>query len=135
MGDTERVMTIAPDKLTEIGRLLVGAAYADGDYHKLEEDQIERVLGEFVHDREMASRIAEEVNQFDLDSFSVGEAVDNLGTLNETDRKLVLNMVGHIVDADFTHDFAESDYVRKVAEALGADPEDYEGLTVELVEE
>lgn len=135
MGDSERVLTIAPDKLIEIGRLLVGAAYADGDYHELEEDQIERILGEFVHDEETASRVASAVNDFDPDAFSVQTAVDHLGTLEETDRQLVLNMVGHVVDADFTHDFSESDYVEQVAEALGAGPEDYRDLTVELVEE
>lgn len=135
MSETKRVLTIDPDKLVVIGRLLVGAAYADGDYHELEEDQITRVLGEFVHEREPAARIAEELNNFDPASFSVEEACRELGTLDDGDKELVLNMVGHVVDADFVHDFDESDYVRRVADALGADADDYQNLTVEVVEE
>jgi len=135
MSETEHVLTIAPDKLVEIGRLLVGAAYADGDYHELEEDQITRILGEFVHEREPASRIARELNNFDPAAFSVEEACQELGSLDDGDKQLVLNMVGHVVDADFVHDFDESDYVRRVAEALGADADDVQDLTVEVVEE
>ena len=134
MAET-KVLTIAEDKLVQIGRLLVGAAFADGDYHDLEEEKIVSILGDFIHDEATAGRVAGKVDQFDAESFEVGEAVAELGDLNETDTNLVLSMVGEVIDADFTYDFSESDYMKEVADALGADPDSYADETVELVEE
>jgi uncharacterized tellurite resistance protein B-like protein len=129
------VMTIDEPKLIQLGRILLGAGYADGEFHDLEREEIQRILSNFIHDAGLASRVIGELNDFDPDDFDVEEAVEALGELRQEDKQAIMSMLSGVTDADFTHDFAESAYVDRVAGLIGMNPEDYNEYTVELIEE
>jgi hypothetical protein len=45
----------------------------------------------------------------------------------------LLALVARVTESDDVHDLAESDFIVRVAKAIGATPGEYQGLTVELL--
>lgn len=117
-------------RLTE---LLVGAAHADNEYHVFEQEKIKEIIMPFVHDRELAEEVARRMIDFDPVDFSIEEACAELDMTTAEERSAVFSMIVDVIEADDIHDFAESDYLVAVGEALGAAPEEYEHYTVEII--
>lgn len=126
-------LNLDTDQLKAVAELLAGAAWADDQYHGLEAETISRIISEHADDEYAASHVKEHLATFDKDNFDVAEAVARVGLNTDGERAALLGLVARVTDADFTHDFAESDYIESVASALGLDEASYREHTVEEV--
>lgn len=119
------------DELNTIAHILMGAAHADGSVDGDEADTILEIMGEMVGDREMPD-LRPHLDAFDAASFDLSAAASSLHLAGSEDRRALLLLVSRVTDADDVHDLREDDYIREVAAAIGAAPEEYANLTVEL---
>ena len=118
------------DRLFHLARLLMGAAYADDDFHGLERDAIQRILEDFSDDTEARDTVIERLAEVDASSVDVEDAASKLDVDGVDQRREVFKCLTAVTDADFTLDFAESDFVQAVADALGASRREYAGMIV-----
>ena len=119
------------DELKTIALILMGAAHADGSVDGDEADTILEILAEMVGDRDMPD-LRSHLDGFDPSAFDLGAAAASLHLSGAEDRRSLLLLVARVTDADDVHDLREDDYIREVAAAIGAEPEEYANLTVEL---
>ena len=119
------------DELKTIASILMGAAHADGSVDGDEADTILEILNEMLGDREMPD-VRSHLEGFDPGSFDLAAAAGSLHLAGSEDRRSLLLLVSRVTDADDVHDLREDDYIREVAAAIGAEPEEYANLTVEL---
>ena len=122
------------DQLYHLAALMLGAAYADDQFHGLERDTIQRTLNELVSDPKTVTAILKRLVDFDPQDFSIEDEVEGLEVDSAPERAAVISIIAQVTDADFTHDFSESAYVEEVAEALGASHEEYEAQIVEVID-
>lgn len=120
------------DELNVIGHILMGAAAADGTIDGDEAETILEIVGELLGDRGVPSDLKPHLRAFDAKSFDLGKAAAQLHLDGATDRRALLQLVARVTDADDVHDLRESDYIAKVAAAIGAKPSEYKAMTVEL---
>ena len=126
-------LNLDTDQLKAVAEILAGAAWADDQYHGLEAETISRIISEHADDEYVASSVKQHLGSFDKDSFEVAAACERVGLDSDEQRSALVALVARVTDADFTHDFAESDYIASVAAALGLDAASYREHTVEEV--
>jgi len=130
---TEQVLELDDRQLEQLAQLLLGAAWADEELHGLETAAIKKILAGLADDGKIPSVVVDHFVSFDPETFAVERAVKKLGVAGEG-RQAVLSLVARVTDADFTHDFAEGEYVVRVANALGLGEDDYRDLIVEEID-
>lgn len=121
------------EQLKALAELLIGAAYADDDYDGHEAESIGDILRSLVPDGELPMEITGHLAMFDIDTFALGDACTRLGLQDATERRAILRLISEVTHADDVLDLAESEYIKRAGEALGASPEEYEDLTFDLV--
>lgn len=126
-------LNLDTEQLKAVAEILAGAAWADDQYHGLEAETISRIISEHADDEYIASNVKQHLGAFDKDAFDVADACSRVGLDSDADRAALIALVARVTDADFTHDFAESDYIASVAAALGLDESSYKEHTVEVV--
>jgi uncharacterized tellurite resistance protein B-like protein len=120
------------EELKRIADVLLGAAYADG-LHQLEEaSAIRRVLSGLVGEDELPTALAQHIEAFDISSFKLERSCDGLDVDTPEKRRRLLQLIAQVTECDDVHDFDESDYIVRFARCIGAKPEEYKGLTVDL---
>lgn len=129
----EGTFEVNEEELTLVADVLMGAAHADGDYDGREAMQIRKILAELVGEENMPAQLGTHLKDFDIEAFDLDATVSQLHLSGPDDRRGLLALVARVTDADQVHDLQESDYIRAVAEAIGAEASEYEDLTVELV--
>jgi uncharacterized tellurite resistance protein B-like protein len=118
------------DRIFPVCELLLGAAYADSELHRLEQTEIRALLIELAGERlvEVEACIASfEPHRFDLKT-TVGVFRGD----SEEDRRKLLLLVSTVIEADDQIDLAENDYLCELATALGLPPSALEGLTLDI---
>ncbi len=121
------------EQLKALAELLIGAAYADDDYDGHEAESIGDILRSLVPDGELPMEITGHLAMFDIDTFALDDACARLALDGSTQRRAILRLISEVTHADDVLDLAESEYIKRAGQALGASPEEYEDLTFDLV--
>ena len=129
----DKTLELNENQLKALTHLLLGAAWADNELHGLEVDAIDRILKNLVNPGLVPEEITEFVKAFEPGDVDVAAAVAELDVEGAEDRRAILALVATVIDADFTYDFNEGDYLTEVADALGAPKEDYRDHIVRTV--
>ncbi len=119
------------DELETIGQVLLGAAFADGHADGDEVAVISDILAELIG-ADLPDALIEKLEAFQPSDFDLGAACGRLHLASADDRRALLTLVAEVVDADDLHTCTEDDYIIKVAHHIGASPEEYSDLTMEI---
>ncbi|MEZ4405415.1 MAG: TerB family tellurite resistance protein [Polyangiales bacterium] len=119
------------EHLEHIADLLMAAASADNETHSAERGAINAILSTLAGGSLPASLEAR-ARDFNPDGFDMAATVKALGPLDAEHRRDLLGLVSKVTESDDVHDLDESDFIVRLARAIGASPAEYEGLTVEL---
>ena len=117
-----------------ITNLLLGAAYADKRLEGDEVAAIERLLCKQMGTEELPAAQADQMRAFSPAAFDVNAAASSLNALEEDDKRKVLEMICAVSDADDELDWAEDEYLRKVAAGMGIPEDSIEGLALDVTE-
>ncbi len=130
---SDKTLELNENQLKALAHLLLGAAWADNELHGLETDAIDRILRNLVNPGFVPEEITAYMRAFTAGDVNVEEAVAQLAIDDPEERRAVLGLVATVIDADFTYDFQEGDYVKEVATALGAPQEEFRDHIVRTV--
>ena len=130
---SKTTLKLDTNQLKHLAALLMGMAYADGDYDGKEAQAIGEALRQLVPGQELPSEVSGHLARFDAASFSIEESCQALVPLTQDERAILLSLIGKVADADGVHDLEESDYMRAVGAALGASPKEYASWVIEVM--
>lgn len=120
-------------QIEHVADILNAAAHADGEAHLHEGRALREVVTELAGGT-LSDALAARIQGFDPAKFDFKAAGAALELSTSEARKSLLGLVARVTESDDVHDLDESDFIVKVAQAIGADASEYEGLTVSLVE-
>jgi uncharacterized tellurite resistance protein B-like protein len=129
---SEHLMNTA--ELIRVAGVLMGAAYADEELSGDERATVYSILGQLVGEQEMPDEVLSFLEDFDPAGFDLEATCQGLLLADREDKRALLSLVAEITEADEVHGWEEDDYLRRVAQAIGATQEDTQGLTMEVVE-
>jgi uncharacterized tellurite resistance protein B-like protein len=110
-------------EVAALGELMLGAAFADGDKQAVEVVTIAELLKELVDIDRMPELLARRLERFDPKTFDVETACTHLSANTDEERLAVLQLVARVLGADSVLHPGEVTYLRRVAKALGIDPD------------
>lgn len=119
------------DRILPLCELLLGAAYADDDFKDREEEAVRGLLQDLAGG-ELSIELETKLNSFDPKTFDFDAAAAHFQGDPEDDRKRVVVLVAAINDADDEIDFAEDEYLRKLAKALALPDGSLAGMTIDV---
>lgn len=111
------------DQLASIGELMMGAAYADGDKAGIEVVAICEQLKEFVEADLLPGEVRRRLDRFDPSTFDLEGACAKLWLPEERDRLALMRLIATVTGADQVMHPGELTYIRRVATAVGLDPD------------
>ncbi len=121
------------EQLKHIADILMAAAHADGDVQKVEGSAVREVLKGLAGGA-LSKDLAARIDGFKLAAFDLAGAAAALKLGDAAARKDLLLLVARVTESDDVHDLEESDFIVRVANAIGAAREEYAGLTITLEE-
>ena len=110
--------------------LLLGAAYADKQFKDREREEVTGMLADLAG--EVTPAIEAQIKNFDPKKFDLARTADAFAEDDEDERRRLLFLVAAINDADDEVDFAEDEYLRKLATALQLPASALEGLVIDV---
>jgi uncharacterized tellurite resistance protein B-like protein len=113
------------DRIDAITDLLLGAAYADDHLHDREKQTIHKLL-----ERLAGGELSEAVMQ-QIETFDAAARAAEFANASALDKRKLLNLIVAVHEADQEFDLAEDDYLKAVAEAIGAGEAEISGLTLD----
>jgi len=123
-------ISLDTNQLESLVDLLMGAAYADGEFDGMEAGEISDILHELMGD--LPASVSMRLAQFKSESFSLKKACAPLASLDGQARRKVMGLIARVTASDGVHDFAESEYLRWVMEELGCDLSTFEDHIFEV---
>lgn len=99
--------------------LLLGAVYADDRLRGEEVAAVRRLLGDVIGGDDLPEDVDERIDAFDPDEFDMSACAAAFAAEPAVKRHKLLELVAGVFDADEEVDFAEDDYMRDLASALG----------------
>lgn len=120
------------EDLKQVSHILVGAAHADGKVQMEEEAIILQLLAGLLDQDELPQELVDHLGAFDAGSFSLEPSCKALALDTPERRRELLALVAQVTEVDEIHDLDESHYIKQVARAIGASPEEYRDLTVDV---
>lgn len=120
------------DELKLVAHILVGAAHADGQVQMEEEAIILQLLAGLLDQDQLPEELIKHLGAFDPESFNLEQTCKALAADTTERRREILAMVAQVTEVDEIHDLDESHYIIQVARGIGASPEEYEDLTVDV---
>jgi uncharacterized tellurite resistance protein B-like protein len=121
------------DRIFPLCDLLMGAAYADDELRDQEKAEVRALVEELAGG--LTAEIDKRIAAFDPKKFDVVKAAAPFRADPEDDRRKLLFLVSAVNESDEEIDFAEDDYLRALASALGLPATALEGLTVDIEDE
>jgi uncharacterized tellurite resistance protein B-like protein len=118
------------ERIFPLCELLLGAAYADKELHKLEKVEVRSLLAELAG--EMLVEVEACIASFEPEKFDLKTTAGFFRDDPEDDRTKLLRLVSTVIEADDEIDFAENDYLRDLATALALPESALDGLTVDI---
>jgi uncharacterized tellurite resistance protein B-like protein len=117
-----------------VAHVLVGAAHADGTAQMEEEAMILQILAEVLDTDELPEELVQHLGSFDPESFDLEQTCSALKLDTKEQRRALLEAVAQVTEVDEVHDLDETHYIVRVARAIGAEPDEYENLTVDVTD-
>jgi uncharacterized tellurite resistance protein B-like protein len=114
------------EQLALIAEILLGLAHADGFFLDEEGDKIRGLLEDFT-EMSLPAPVAQRMAAFDPQTFDVDAACALLDAEGDN-RRALLAMLMQVADADEVRDLTEERYIGRVIMAIGAIPDDLDGL-------
>jgi uncharacterized tellurite resistance protein B-like protein len=99
--------------------LLLGAVYADERLAGEEVAAVRRLLREVIGGDELPEEVDIRIDEFDAAAFDLSACAAAFSAEPAVKRAKLLELVAGVFDADEEVDFAEDDYMRDLARALG----------------
>ncbi len=123
-------MSINNDRIYPLCELLLGAAHADREVHKLEMIEVRSLLTELAgeHRVEVEACIA----SFEPEKFDMPTTAGYFRNDSEDDRRKLLLLCSTVIEADDEIDLAENEYLCDLAQALALPDSALKGLTVDV---
>ena len=121
------------EALSTLGRLLLGAAHADGTLDPRELLEIEELLRTEIGCDQLQPEVRRAMSLFDPSSFDAESAARGLGLAESADRRRLLRLIAQVTLADDVLDVRESLYLMRVSKAIGATRDELGSLTDERV--
>jgi uncharacterized tellurite resistance protein B-like protein len=118
------------ERIFPLCELLLGAAYADRDLHKLEAIEVRSLLTELAGERSIEVDAC--IGSFEPDRFDMKTTAALFRDDSEEDRRKLLILVSTVIEADDEIDLAENDYLCQLASALELPASALAGLTVDV---
>ena len=119
------------DRIEPICDLLMGAAYADQEFKDREREEVREMLAD-LSGAKLTPELESRITKFDPKAFDLAKTAAIFKSDTEDERRRLLFLVAAINDADEEVDFAEDDYLRKLAQALGLPATALEGMTIDV---
>jgi uncharacterized tellurite resistance protein B-like protein len=119
------------DRILPLCDLLLGAAYADKHLAEQEKQEV-RALIKDMAGNELPPEVDARIKTFDPNKFDVTKTAAPFRADPEDERRKILFLVSAVIEADEEIDFAEDDYLRALANALGLPKSALDGLTVDV---
>ena len=118
------------DRIVPLCDLLLGAAYADKQFKDREREEVTGMLSDLAG--ELTPALDEQIKNFDPATFDLDKTAAAFATDDEDERRRLLFLVAAINDADDEVDFAEDEYLRKLAAALKLPASALAGLVIDV---
>lgn len=118
------------DRIYPLCELLLGAAYADQQLHKLEMIEVRSLLTELAG--ELRIEVEACIASFEPDKFDLKTTAGLFRSDSEEDRQKLLLLASTVIEADDEIDLAENEYLCDLAEALALPSSSLAGLTVDV---
>jgi uncharacterized tellurite resistance protein B-like protein len=118
------------DRIYPLCELLLGAAYADQELHKLEKVEVRALLTEMAGERMIEVEAC--IGSFEPEKFDLATTAAIFRDDAEADRQKLLVLVSTVIEADDEIDLAENEYLCALAEALGLPESALAGLTLDV---
>ena len=118
------------DRIFPLCELLLGAAYADHDFHALEKTEIRALLIELAG--EVRIEVEACIASFEPEKFTPSAVIGVFKNDTEEERRKLLLLVSTVIETDGQIHLAESDYVREIAALLELPPSALDWLVVDV---
>jgi uncharacterized tellurite resistance protein B-like protein len=118
------------DRIFPLCELLLGAAYADHEFHPSENREIRALLVELAGEQRVEVEAC--IQSFDAEKFRPASVAGIFKGDSEEERRKLLLLLSTVIEADDEIDFAENDYLREVASLLGLPESALDGLVADL---
>jgi uncharacterized tellurite resistance protein B-like protein len=126
-------VTFGAEQLPHLTDVLMAGAHADEDLDGREVEAVERLLIGLIKGADaLPEGLGNRIRYFDPEDFDLGATIGALGELSMDQRRAVLEMLSDLSEADEEIDLAEDEFLRSVADAMGATAEEMKGLTVDV---
>lgn len=135
--DSHSYGSLAPLYLAD---LLMGAAYSDSELEHKEVERVKELLIKMTGTA-LTPTLEQRISTFNPTVFNVNTTVKMLLSVasdvlsSKVEKKKILECLAAVHESNEELAIEEDEYLRKVAAALGLDPQDYSDLTLEIVEE
>ena len=118
------------DRIFPLCELLLGAAYADGEFQSQEKTEIRALLVELAGE----SRVEVEacIASFEPATFDPSSVTGSFKNDSEDERRKLLLLASTVIEADDQIDLAENDYLRNLASLLSLPASALDGLVVDV---
>ena len=123
-------MSESVDRLLPICDLLLGAAYADDEFHEDEKKRIGELLRRLLAEPELPAALAANIDMFDPESFDLEASCKEFVNDAVVSKRKLMELVASVHDADEVHDLAEDDYMLALGGALGVSKEELADFTI-----
>jgi uncharacterized tellurite resistance protein B-like protein len=125
-------LELGTEQLKRLAELLMGAAHADGDYDGDEAEAIGDILHELMEGVPVPNAVTAHLARFDVDTLDIPAACALLRSSERPARRAILALISHVLDADGMLTDEESDYIKRIGQAIGAHIDEYRDLTLDL---
>lgn len=120
------------DRIGPLCDLLLGAAFADDVFEDRERTAVREMLEDLGG---LDADVEKRIEAFVPAAFDVAATAKTFAADSEDDRRKILFLIAAINDADDEVDFAEDEYLRSVAGALGLPDSALAGMTIDVEED
>ncbi len=119
------------DRISPIIDLFLGAVYADQRFLAEEKKAVTRMLCDLIVRPELPPELAAQIENFDPARFDLVATCNDFVSDPPMNRRRLLELVAQLCVADGELDFAEDDYLHRVARSLGMQPPEYEDIVLD----
>lgn len=120
------------DRIEHICDLLLGAAFADDEFHEREKAQIHELLSKLLGEAGLPGELSQRIEDFEPKSFSLAACAKRFAGDPEADRLKLMELVGAVHEADDEFSFAEDEYLRELGVLLGLESARVESLAFDF---
>lgn len=119
------------DRIGPIIDLFLGAVYADQRFVAEEKRAVTRMVCDLILRPELPPELRAQIENFDPAQFDLVATCDDFASDPPMNRRRLLELVAQLCVSDGELDFAEDDYLHRLARALGMEPNEYEDIVLD----